>query len=300
MTTYDTPLRTAQIPTWTRGTVMKVWAAAVPMGMLPWVAAPLLAQTLSGPTAVPRALILSLGAGLIWQFALVLIAVRREQGFLSWPVAKKTLRLNAPLSPRSGKRNNRLSWMIIPLMVLLALEEFLLALPTPATRDAGLFFVPDAGQSFMSVNCVWFVILIVQFHLRHGSRRGAAFPGSSVAPDGHVRSSRLAGDGLLSACYHLHEPWVIPQTFLVYTFADSLPSRRRRSSLLGMAVHSGQTGLLHRDRARNSARSNNAGRRRTSMLSVSLSHLKQTAMDGPHFVTKLRSEWHVLIPEEHT
>ena len=33
MTTYDTPVRTVQIPTWTRSTVMKVWAAAaIPMG----------------------------------------------------------------------------------------------------------------------------------------------------------------------------------------------------------------------------------------------------------------------------
>ena len=75
-------------------------------------------------------------AGLIWQFALVLIVVRREQGSLRWPVLKKALWLNAPISPRTGKRSNRLWWMIIPLMVLLALEEVLPALPTPATRDA--------------------------------------------------------------------------------------------------------------------------------------------------------------------
>ena len=46
---------------------------------------------------------------------------------------------------------------------------------------------------------------------------------------------------MLFACYHLHEPWVIPQTFLVDTFAEALPSRRWRSALIGIAVHSGQT-----------------------------------------------------------
>ena len=46
MTTYATPLRTVQIPTWTRGTVLKVWAAAaLPMAALAWIAAPLLART---------------------------------------------------------------------------------------------------------------------------------------------------------------------------------------------------------------------------------------------------------------
>src|SRR4051794_9919190 len=165
MTTYDTPVRTVQIPTWTRSTVMNVWAAAaLPMAILAWVVAPLLAARIfSGPTALPRALILSLGAGLIWQFALDLIVVRREQETLRWSVVKKALWLNAPISPRTGRRSNRLWWMIIPLMVLLALEEFLPALPTPASRDAGLFFGSDTGQSFMAGNWVWFFILVVQF-----------------------------------------------------------------------------------------------------------------------------------------
>jgi len=34
---------------------------------------------------------------------------------------------------------------------------------------------------------------------------------------------------------------VIPQTFLVDTFAEALPSRRWRSSLIGIVVHSSQS-----------------------------------------------------------
>ncbi|MFL6135449.1 MAG: CPBP family intramembrane glutamic endopeptidase [Nocardioidaceae bacterium] len=243
MTTYDIPVRTVQIPTWTRGTVMKVWAAAaIPMAILAWVVAPLLARTIfSGPTALPRALILALGAGLIWQFALVLIVVRREQDSLRWPVLKKALWLNAPISPRTGRRSNRLWWMIIPLMVLLALEEFLPALPTPATRDAGLFFGSDAGQSFMSGNWVWFIILVVQFVFNTALGEELLFRGLLLPRMGTFGRADWLVNGLLFACYHLHEPWVIPQTFLVDTFAEALPSRRWRSSLIGIAVHSGQT-----------------------------------------------------------
>jgi hypothetical protein len=51
-------------------------------------------------------------------------------------------------------------------------------------------------------------------------------------------------NGLLFACYHLHEPWVIPKTLLVDTFAEALPSRRWHSSLIGIAVHSSQTVLF--------------------------------------------------------
>src|SRR3954463_11424110 len=216
MTTYDIPVRTVQIPTWTGSTVMKVWAAAaIPMAILAWVVAPFLATRIfSGPTALPRALILSLGAGLIWQFAFVLIVVRREQGSLRWPVLKKALWLNAPISPRTGKRSNRLWWMIIPLMVLRPLEEFLPALPTPASRDAGLFFGSDAGQSFMSGNWVWFVILVVQV-VCNTALGGELLSRALLFPrmDAFGRAAWLV-TGFLSACSPLHEPWVIPQTFL--------------------------------------------------------------------------------------
>src|SRR3954463_5736440 len=243
MTTYDTPVRTVQIPTWTRSTVMKVWAAAaLPMAILAWVVAPLLAARIfSGPTALPRALILSLGAGLVWQFALVLIVVRCEQETLHWPVVKKALWLNAPISPRTGRRSNRLWWMVIPLMVLLALEEFLPALPTPATQDAGPFFGSDAGQSFMSGNLVWFVILIVQFVFNTALGEELLFRGLLLPRMGTFGRADWLGNGFLSPCYPLQEPWVIPQTILVDTFAEAWPSRRWRSALIGIAVHSGQT-----------------------------------------------------------
>jgi hypothetical protein len=56
------------------GTVLKVWAAAaLPMGILAWAVTPLMAHVLLGPTALSRALILSMTAGLIWQFFLVVI-----------------------------------------------------------------------------------------------------------------------------------------------------------------------------------------------------------------------------------
>src|SRR5687768_14202946 len=53
--------------------IIAIWAAAaVPMGLLAWVAAPLLADQLSGPGALVRALIITLTAGLAWQFVLVM------------------------------------------------------------------------------------------------------------------------------------------------------------------------------------------------------------------------------------
>src|SRR3712207_7695724 len=61
-------------------TLFRSWAAAtVPMGLLAWVVAPIVAGRLSGPGALSRALILALTAGLVWQFVLVLLLVRRSE-----------------------------------------------------------------------------------------------------------------------------------------------------------------------------------------------------------------------------
>jgi membrane protease YdiL (CAAX protease family) len=50
-----------------------------------------------------------------------------------------------------------------------------------------------------------------------------------------------AANGFLFAFYHLHMPWVIPATLLGDTFALSYPSRRYRSALIGIIVHSSQS-----------------------------------------------------------
>ena len=76
--------------------IIAVWAAAaVPMGLLAWVVAPLLADQMSGPSALIRALIITLTAGLVWQFVLVMALVRREQGSLRPSVLRDALWLRA-------------------------------------------------------------------------------------------------------------------------------------------------------------------------------------------------------------
>jgi hypothetical protein len=74
-----------QLTTYSLTKILAVWAAAaLPMGALAWIVAPVLDDHFSGEANVPlvKALLLLLTAGLIWQFVLVLILVRREQGTL--------------------------------------------------------------------------------------------------------------------------------------------------------------------------------------------------------------------------
>jgi uncharacterized protein len=230
------------VPTWTTRQILTLWAAAaVPMGVLAWLVAPALSHAFSGDAADTRALILCLAAGLIWQFALVMIVVRREQGTLRWPVVKAALWLNAPTSPRTGKSGGKLWWLVLAGAVLLALEEMLPSIPSPVSRDLGEFFGTSQGQAWMSGNWGWFAILIVLFVFNTVFGEELLFRGLMLPRMARFGRADWVVNGVLFACYHLHEPWVIPQTVLVDTFAEAGLSRRYRSSLLGIAVHSTQT-----------------------------------------------------------
>ena len=69
------------LPQYSLARILGTWAAAaLPMAALAWVVAPWLAGSFEGTSALPRAIILSLTAGLVWQFGIVMVLIRREQG----------------------------------------------------------------------------------------------------------------------------------------------------------------------------------------------------------------------------
>ena len=72
------------------------------MAVLAWIVAPMLAGSFEGPSAWPRAILLSLTAGMIWQFVFVIVAIRRKQGSLRWSVAKDALWLRARAARAPG------------------------------------------------------------------------------------------------------------------------------------------------------------------------------------------------------
>jgi membrane protease YdiL (CAAX protease family) len=234
-----------QIRQYTLAGVLGTWAAAaLPMAVLFWGIGPLLAHMLDGPTAFVRALILVMTAGLVWQFLLVLILVRREQGSLRWAVVKDALWLHAPRSPRTGRRGGWAWLVLIPLVVAFAVEAMLPTLPPPDDRDLGAFLGSDVGQTFISGNWAWFGILaaLAVFNTVLGEEllfRGLLLP----RMQGVFGRWDWAANGALFAVYHLHTPWVIPWT-LLDAFILSYPSKRYRSALIGIAVHSAQSVVI--------------------------------------------------------
>jgi membrane protease YdiL (CAAX protease family) len=232
------------IPQYSLTKILAVWAAAaLPMGALAWIVAPVLDDHFSGEANVPlvKALLLLLAAGLIWQFVLVLILVRREQGTLRWSVVREALWLRSPRDPKSGRRGGRVWLVLIPLFVLFYLEMFLPEPWKPENRDFAHFLDTDVGKHFFQGAWGWFAVVVVLaiFNTVLGEEllfRGFLLPRMNGA---FGRFDWLA-NGVLFAAYHLHEPWVFLSP-LADAFVLAYPTKRYRSAWIGIAVHSAQS-----------------------------------------------------------
>jgi uncharacterized protein len=249
MVTGETPpgLDTAdsvEIPQYSTLKILAVWAAAaLPMAAAAWLVAPALEDSFSGAENVPlvKALLICLTAGLIWQFVLVVILVRREQGTLAWSRVREVLWLRAPRNPKTGRRGGRLWLILIPLIVLFALESMIPGVGLPKDRDLAAFIDSDVGKIFLSGAWGWFalIVLLQIFNTVLGEEllfRGLLLP----RMNGAFGRWDWFANGVLFAAYHLHVPWVIPAT-LLDTFIIAYPSKRYRSALIGIAVHSVQS-----------------------------------------------------------
>lgn len=233
------------LPQYSLAQILGVWAgAALPMAALAWLGVPWLAAAIQGPAAWPQAILLALTTGLIWQFALVLILVRREQGTLRWSVLKDALWLRPPRSPKTGRTGGLLWLLVIPLTLLVYAREALPKLPPPAGRDLGDFLQSPIGHEFFSGNWTWFALTLVMFLFNTVLGEELLFRGL-LLPRMQGVFGRLdwLANGVLFALYHLHVPWAIPGR-LVNAFILSWPSRRYQSALLGIIAHSSQSVVL--------------------------------------------------------
>jgi uncharacterized protein len=240
-TTVEGPASESLIEQYSLAKILGVWAAAaLPMAALAWVVAPLVAGQLDGPLTLARALLVGLTVGMIWQFVLVLVLVYRERGSLRWRVLKDALWLRSPRSPKTGRVGGLLWLVLIPCLLIFWAEEFIPSFPPATGHDFAAVAQSDAFAAFMSGNWVWYAVFIALslFNTVLGEEllfRGLLLPRMK----GAFGRWDWVANGVLFAGYHLHMPWAMP-AILLDTFALSYPSRRYRSALVGIIVHSSQ------------------------------------------------------------
>jgi membrane protease YdiL (CAAX protease family) len=99
--------------------------------------------------------------GLIWQFVLVLILLRRELGSLEWALVRDALWLRPPRDPKTGRVGGRVWWWVLLFVALVAVWSMVPAIPGPSARDFGDFLGSDRGAAFLSGAWGWFALLVV-------------------------------------------------------------------------------------------------------------------------------------------
>jgi uncharacterized protein len=223
--------------------ILAVWAAAaVPMGVLAWIVAPWLRDQLGGDDPFAEALLICLTAGLIWQFVLVLILLRRELGALQWSRVRRALWLLPPRDPKTGRVGGRTWWWVLLFLLLVAVWSTVPSIPGPEPRDFADFLDSDRGEAFFSGAWGWFAVIVVfaVFNTVLGEEllfRGLLLP----RMQGVFGRSDWVANGVLFTLYHLHVPWVMPTTLVEGIFLEAYPSRRFQSAWMGIIVHSAQS-----------------------------------------------------------
>ena len=223
--------------------ILAAWAAAaVPMGVLAWIIAPWLRDQLGGDDPFAEALLICLTAGLIWQFVLVLILVRRELGGLAWSRVRDALWLRPPRDPKSGRVGGRVWWWALLFVVLAAVWALVPSIPGPEPRDFADFLDSDRGEDFFRGAWGWWAVVVVfaVFNTVLGEEllfRGLLLP----RMQGAFGRGDWVANGVLFALYHVHVPWVIPTTLVEGIFLEAYPTRRFQSAWMGIIVHSIQS-----------------------------------------------------------
>ena len=147
--------RYAAVRQYSLAQILAVWAAAaVPMGVLAWIVAPWLKDQLGGDEPLMQALLICLTAGLIWQFLLVAILIRRELGGLEWSRVRNALWLRAPRDPKTGRMGGRVWLWVLPFVVLFALSY-----PSRRFQSAWMGIVVHSVQTVVVLGVVMALVL---------------------------------------------------------------------------------------------------------------------------------------------
>src|SRR5262249_14653633 len=107
--------------------ILGIWlVGGAPLWILAWLVHPALSRGL--PALDTGLLWMKLVlVGLVWQFVLSMLILYQEEDNIRISTIRRRFWLNNPVSPGTGQKDNRLWWLLIPLMLLVAASELGLA-----------------------------------------------------------------------------------------------------------------------------------------------------------------------------
>ncbi|HSL45111.1 MAG TPA: type II CAAX endopeptidase family protein [Anaerolineales bacterium] len=233
--------------------IIGIWlAAGTPMWVLGWLVYPALSQNLAAVDAGLLRIKLLL-VGLVWQFVLSMLILYGEEGNIRVETIRRRFRLNSPISPKTGQKDNRLWWLIVPFILLVVVlymwitpvlngiwTQFFPFLAEPERYSMAVLFAPELRAFWKGAwNLLVLQMVLSVFNTFLGEEfifRGVLLPKMK----GVFGKWDWVANGVLFGLYHLHQPWGLPGNILsglVFAFTG----KRYRSTWFPIILHSGQS-----------------------------------------------------------
>jgi len=232
--------------------ILGIWlAGGAPIWVIAWLVHPVLSQGLS---AMDRGLLwMKLDIiGLVWQFVLSMFILFREKGNIRISTIRRRFWLNNPISPRTGQKDNRLWWLLIPLMLLIIALELGIApllnglwttifpfLAEPQSRSLDALFVPEMHVRWVGA---WgfFVLFVISSVFNNFLSEEFLFRGVLLPKmKGVFGRWDWVANGVVFGLYHLHMWWGIPGNIL-FGWLLAFTAKRYQSNWFPIILHNGQ------------------------------------------------------------
>jgi uncharacterized protein len=229
--------------------ILIIWIlSALPMAILAFVLTPVLIPLFDLPPLIIYWLAINLG--LIWQFVLSMIILKKEGYAISWSTIQKRLWFQKPRNPKTGKSNNWLFLWVIPFVLLNAVVSSGIGFPDldrivePLIKN-----IPQYDLSKLTAaefKGEWWIlgvfIVTMVFNYFLGEEflyRGILLP----KMNGIFGKWDWFANGVLFGFYHLHKPQIIISTALLFGYIFAFPAKRFQSTWMAVIIH-GLEGLL--------------------------------------------------------
>lgn len=233
--------------------ILTIWlTGSALMWIMGWVIYPALSRDLSVVEAGLLRIRL-LTVGLIWQFLLSMIILYMEKGNLRLTTIRRRFWLNTPISPKTGQKDRRLWWLILPLLMLMVVIEMGLDpilngtwiklfpfLAEPPGYSPAILFAPELRSLWLGAwDLLALQVVLSVFNTFLGEEflfHGVLLP----KMNGVFGKWDWAANGILFGLYHLHQPWGLPGN-IVSGLLLAFVAKRYRSNWFPILLHSGQS-----------------------------------------------------------
>lgn len=230
--------------------ILIIWAlSAIPMGVLGFVITPAVVAITNWPALIVYWIAVIIG--LVWQFILSLIILKRDGHELNWRTVVTRMKYQRPVNPKTGKSNYWLLLWTIPFIVLSALiQSGVISLPNiDSLMDPLIKHLPKYDLSSLATTeykGAWWIlglfIVTSIFNYFLGEEfmyRGILLP----KMNGVFGKWDWFFNGILFGFYHLHKPQIILSTALYFGLVFAFPSKLFQSNWMAVIIH-GLEGLL--------------------------------------------------------